>query len=369
MKLAEADDQVNDFYVPSFLIKVGGKDVLRGLFLAVTSIEVDLKLKVPGRFSFSIDSAFDWEKREFVAGEDESRVDLLDLFAFGVSIEILLGYDEPSKLKPMLKGVVTEIGTSFAGDGTPGLTVSGYDQLYALSVGRQTRHWERSYFSDAVSAVAAANSLPAAVGKTALLETRIDQCQESDLAFIERVAERTASVFYMREGKFYFGPRRNTLSAKLELGWGAGLLGFTPTANLARQIGEAEVLAWSTADAKAWVGKAKHGDEQDRDGQKKSGGDWLAKGIGKTAPFQINAPAHSQAEADGRARAILNARAQEFVSGEGESVGWPELLPDTNVSLSGLGRSFSKVYYVNEATHILDDKGYRTRFRVEEATI
>lgn len=369
MKLAAADDQVNDFYVPSFLIKVGGEDVLAGLFLAVTSIEVDLKLKVPARFSFSIGSAFDWEHGEFVAGKDESRVDLFDLFAFGASIEIFLGYDERSKLKPMLKGIVTEISTRFADDGAPGLVVSGYDQLYPLSIGRQTRHWEKARFSDAVKAVAGARSLAADVSRTDPLEQRIDQCQESDLGFIERVADRTASVFYMREGKFYFGPRRNQASAKLELGLGQGLFSFSPTANLARQIAEAEVLSWSPADAKALVGKAKRGDEQGRDGQKRSGGEWLAKGIGSSPAFRINAPTHSKAEADARAQAILDERAQDFVSGEGESVGWPELLPDTNVNLSGLGRSFSKVYYVNETTHTLDDNGYRTRFKVEEATI
>ena len=93
--------------------KIGTKDVVRDLFMTVTSVEVDLKNNGAANFSFSVASAFDWETRGFVAGKDEERIDLLELFAFGSPIEISLGYGEPSRLKLMLKGIVTEIGTSF----------------------------------------------------------------------------------------------------------------------------------------------------------------------------------------------------------------------------------------------------------------
>jgi phage protein D len=74
----------------------------------------------------------------------------------------------------------------------------------------------------------------------------------------------------------------------------------------------------------------------------------------------------SQAEADQRAKAALNERAKDFLTGDGESMGLPELRPGRNVELAGLGAPFSKTYYIQQATHKIDTNGYRTRFKVKE---
>ena len=77
----------------------------------------------------------------------------------------------------------------------------------------------------------------------------------------------------------------------------------------------------------------------------------------------------SQEEANTRAKAILDERAQDFVTGDGECIGLPEIVPDINVSLQGIGTRFSKLYYVSEATHKLDSGGYRTTFKVQETRV
>ncbi len=85
--------------------------------------------------------------------------------------------------------------------------------------------------------------------------------------------------------------------------------------------------------------------------------------------IDLNASVRDQAEAETRAQAILDAHAQRFLTGEGECIGVPTLLPDTSIAISGLGRAFSKAYYVSGTTHILDERGYRTRFSVQEPTL
>jgi phage protein D len=368
MKIEALDGTYEEFFAPTMAVTVAGQDVLRDSLLAIASVEVDLRIKSPGRFSFTIGSVFDWEESEFVAGEDESRIDLLDLFAFGAPVKVSLGYGEPAKLEPMIEGVITEVGAGFTDSETPTLTISGYDKLFPLRLNRASRHWDKAKISDAISAVAGANALSADVQSTRTIEASLDQNQESDLAFIERMAELTGSIFYMRAGKFYFGPR-SSRSPALEIPWGGGLERFSPTANLADQVSAVEVHGWSAIDAKAVVGKAQRGDEKGRDGQRQSGGDWLAKALGGTPTIQVGAPVRDQAEADARALAILEARAHEFVTGEGECIGVPGILPDTRLTLSGLGRVFSKSYYVSGATHRLDERGYRTRFAVQEPTL
>jgi phage protein D len=85
--------------------------------------------------------------------------------------------------------------------------------------------------------------------------------------------------------------------------------------------------------------------------------------------LNVRSAVRNQAEADARAKAVLEERAQQFVTGTGESVGLPELLPDVNVAIGGLGPAFSKTYYVPEATHRLDGSSYRTTFKVQETTV
>jgi uncharacterized protein len=367
-KLYEFEKDYNDFYIPTSVIRVGGRDLVRDLFLTVTSTEVELKINANGRFSFVVASAFDWKEREFLGRAALERIDLLELFAFGAEVEVLIGYDEPSRLRPLIKGIVTEIGTSFAESGTPALTVSGYDALYPLSIGKNSAQWDNKKPSDAVRAVAGRNSLPIKVTVEDAVKPRIDQSKESDRDFIDRMAQLAKAVFYIRDGKLCFVPRRNTSGAVAELAWGEGLSSFSPTANLARQIGAVEVHGWSAAEGKHVVGKAPRDDPQGEEG-KKSGSRRVGEALAKSPVLSISAPVHSQQEADERAQAILEERAQDFVTGDGECVGLPDLLPDTKVAIAGVGRAFNKTYYVTETTHSLDGKGFRTRFKVEEPSI
>lgn len=369
MKLAEFEKSYNSFYAPTSVIKVGGRDLVRELFLTVTSTEVELKLNAAGRFSFTVASAFDWLEREFLGKAALDRVDLLDLFAFGAPVEVSIGYDEPARLQPIIKGIVTEIGTSFAESGTPALTVSGYDALYGLGIGKTSFQWDNKKPSDAVRDVAGRNSLPVEITAQDGVEKRIDQSKESDRDFIDRMAKLAKSIFYIRDSELRFGPRRNDAGAVVELAWGEGLSSFSPTANLAKQITEVEVHGWSATQGKHVVGKAKRGDEKGVESTTESGAQRLGKAFGKAPVLSISAAVHSQEEADARAKAILEERAQDFVTGDGECIGLPDLLPDTNVAVSGVGKAFSKTYYVSETTHTLDGKGYRSRFHVEEPSI
>ena len=367
-KLFEFEADYNDFYVPTSVIKVGERDLVRQLFLTITSTEVEFKLNAAGRFSFTVASAFDWEKREFLGKAALEEVDLLELFAFGTEVEVSIGYGSPSGLQPIIKGIITEIGTSFAESGTPALTVSGYDAIYPLGIGKNTRMWDGKKPSQAVQDVAGKNSMSIDVGVEDAVEKRIDQSKESDRDFIDKMAKLAKAVFYFRDGKLIFATRRNTSAAVADIAWGEGLSSFSPSANIAKQITAVKVHGWSAKDGKAVVGKAKRGDEKGVESGTQSGAERIAA-LSNKPVLSISAAVHTQEEADERAKAILEERSQDFVTGEGECVWLPDLLPDRTVKISGVGRAFSKTYYITETTHSIDGKGYRTRFKVEETSI
>jgi len=366
--LPELEPGYDDFYVPAFSVKVGGKDLVRDHFLTVPSVEVDLKLKMAGRFSFSIANAFDLQKREFVAGADDRVLDLLDLFRLGAEVEIRIGYGEPSKLPLLMVGLVTELRTNFS-DGVPELNVSGFDQLYKLGKSNKPDHWENRRDSDVVADLAKRKGIRADTQRTEPEKVRIDKAQETDLRFLERLAERNCATFYMRGDMLHFGPRNNNRSGILSMEWGKGLLGFNPEANLAEQVSEVVLHGWSPEQASPIIGRSTRGDETGRDSGRESGGDRVAEALCEPVTLHLRQPVHSQAEADRRAEALLEERAEDFLKGSGECIGLPDVLPDSNLDLGGLGRLFSRVYYVKQATHSVGSDGYRTRFEVQETTL
>lgn len=369
MRLTELEQRHGGFYVPAHVVKVGGADVLRDLCLAVTSVSVDLKEKAAGAFSFTVSNAFDWKSRQFVATQRATRFDVLDRFRFGSKVEIRLGYGDAGRLPLMLSGVLTGIATDFRTGSAPELVVTGFDDLYPFTVGSRPRSWEGKPDSVAVQDLARANGVTGDVRTTTPVRQHITKGNENDMVFLSQLAGRNGATFYLRNRKLYFGPRQNDRSETVELEWGQGLLGFSPYANLARQVSGVKVFGRSVTTGEVIVGTARRGQESGRESRALSGGERLVSALAGAPELSLRAGVRSQAEADARARAVLEERAESFLTGTGESIGLPELLPDTNVAIRGLGPAFSKTYYVSQTTHRLDRAGYQTSFQVQETTV
>ena len=154
----------------------------------------------------------------------------------------------------------------------------------------------------------------------------------------------------------------------VRLAWGEGLLSFKPEANLAGQISQGRGLR---------LGPEEEGKDRRHRARRRGVGAGSGKSAGqhlkafvrdpdKQPTLRLRQPVFTQAEADKRAKAALNERAKQFLTGDAEAIGLPELRPDRNVELDNLGAPFSKTYYVQQATHKIDSNGYRTRFKVKE---
>ena len=212
------------------------------------------------------------------------------------------------------------------------------------------------------------NNLAAIIEPTQETHAQIEQNQESDWEFLKKLAERNHFELYVDERKtLHFAKPNDKAGAVVQLVYGEGLLSFKPQANLAGQISKVEVYGWNPKTKKQFIGTASAGEESGLTG--KSAGQYLKALIrdsSKQPTLRLRQPVFTQSEADQRAKAALNERAKEFLTGEGEAIGLPEVRPDRNVELAKLGMSFSKTYYIQQATHKIDSNGYRTRFKVKE---
>ncbi|MEA2942699.1 MAG: uncharacterized protein QOD09_3228 [Bradyrhizobium sp.] len=367
MDLATLSKQHADFYVPAFAVRVAGKDLLREHVVAVTQAEVDLKLDTAGRFSFTIADAFDFDLREFRTGDGKS--DLIKTLAFGAPIEIAMGYGDVKSLTKLIEGVVTQVTTDFNDGGSPELTISGYDNAFPMMGGKSTKSWTGRRDSDVVQEIAGSHNLDGDIASTKEDLHQIERNQEGDLEFINKLAARNGYEAYVTGRTLHFRPSQNQGSGVVTLEWGKSLLSFKPDGNIAGQISGVEVYGWNPKTKDRIVGKAMHGDEPGRDPKGDSGGDQITTVLRKQPMLRVRQPVFSQAEATTRAQALLKERAEQFLTGEGETLGIPDVVPGRNITLAGLGAKFSKTYYVQEATHRFDSGGYRTRFKVKEPSL
>ena len=76
-----------------------------------------------------------------------------------------------------------------------------------------------------------------------------------------------------------------------------------------------------------------------------------------------------RAVADAMAKAILNKMSEGFVKGTGECIGLPLVKPGTTIQLEGIGKKFSKTYYIEKTTHSIGTSGYKTTFTVKDNAI
>lgn len=359
MDLLALAQKYHDFYAPAFKILVDGKDLVGKENMEITTVQVDNTLEGADQFSFTVNNAFDIRKRDFRW--------LKDIFSFGREVVIQMGYR--STLEVMLVGIITSVKTSFPASGYPQFSVSGYDKSYPMMQGTKSKPVDKDKESDFVSKIAAQYGLTVrGIENTGLQLERIEQSQESDFQFLRRLAERNGYELFVVKNELYFKKPDNDASAAVTLEWGKGLVSFQPEVNLAGQIKKVEVRGWDMANKKPVLGTAGKGDEPGRDGGRKSGSEYL-NAIPSEATHRERQAVFSKQEAEKRAKAILKKRSEALVKGRGESIGIPEIVPDSNIELLGLGGFFSKTYYIEQSTHTVSASGYRTTFSVKDTTI
>jgi uncharacterized protein len=366
MELVDLSKNYREFYAPAYSVRLGRNELMRDLLVAVSQVDVNLVLRGASHFSFTISNSYSHKRSAFLTGHGD---DLLELLSFGTDVEICMGYGDAKSMPLAFSGIITEIATNFPEGGSPDLSISGYDHGFLLTMGKNSRTWLKAQDSDAANEIASFNNLNAAIQTTSEKHPQIEQNQVSDWDFLKKLAERNQPFeLYVDERRtLHFGEPNDKGAPVTRLVYGQGLLSFKPEANLAGQIAKVEVYGWDVKSKKVIKGTATAGEESGRSG--KSGGQRLKEFVrdsDKQPTLRLRQPVFTQAEADQRAKAALNEKAKQFLTGEGEGIGLPELRPDRNVELANLGSPFSKVYYIQEATHKIDTGGYRTRFKVKE---
>ncbi len=393
------DGLAESFYVPAFRVESGSSAAAMGPLFNVQSVSCKESVNQLGSFDLTVDAG-DW-------APNRGHYHLLP----GDYVRVWMGYQGPIGLYVMVTGRVSSVTANFSASGPRTLKVrgvSGFDRLREAP-DANNRHSGRNRkppvkYSNLVRDIAikyeADSLVPAAVTSSEPAAERAGQNNETDMAFLVRLAQRRGYVVVFREflpppqpgtsrarhssdhpkRSIYFGPSNLLDQAilaqmgdrprRLQLKWGFSLQDFRPAINVSSSLWkEVKVSFWDRKTKKKiplsyklddlWG--AEHGLNQDLFIASSNPAGFSAPTDQMATSDASDTPVDTRDEAIDLARARLRENFLQMVTADGTTVGLPELRAASKVEVTGTGL-LDGPYFLTSVTHSLDDNGYQTTF-------
>jgi phage protein D len=286
----------------------------------------------------------------------------------GTEVEIWLGGAGDKEPTDLFKGEITALEPNFASDGIR-LVVSGYDRAHRLHRGRKTRTYQKMTTSDIAKKLAGEAKLSAQVDTTTIKHEFVQQNNETDWEFLQRLASMGDYEAFVDGLKLVFRKVTPvTPPAPLELEYGIAderstavfLHSFYPRATAAQGVKEVLVRSWDPQRKQAIVGKARVAQNGSKIGITR---DEAAKPFPTTSLTVADAPVSTLEEATELATSVASYLGHAFVGAYGTCDGNPRVRAGTLLKIKGLGAEFSGTYRCSATTHVFGG-GYSTSFEV-----
>ena len=339
-----------DIYVPAFEIKVEGRRLEQNVAKTVLEVRVTDHRNPPGEFSFRLNDP----RLRYINRED-------GLFAEGKRVEISLGY--LGNLCKMIAGEISAVVVDFPGSGPATVEAEGFDLLHALTRGTVYRRYEAPDHQ-IVFEIAAESGMKCSADPTQGMGPRV-QDHVSNLRFLEQLAEVNGCDLWLEGETLHFQKDRPS-NGTVPLEWGKTLLSFSPRLSTAGQVSSIEVRGWDPVQKQTFSTRVDLPGAA-AEGWSASGQKQISRGSGgKSERVFKDASVTSAQEAQALARRILSGQQQGSLTGNGTSMGNPDIRAGTILDLKGIGR-FSGRYAATQATHTVGNAGYQTTFQVVRA--
>jgi phage protein D/phage baseplate assembly protein gpV len=344
-----------DVYVPTFEMMVGGQKLETSLAKSIMDITVTELLNAPSSFSFRL---------------NDPKLALIDEkkgpFTEGTRVEITLGF--VGNTRKMVVGEISALTADLSSSGPATVEVQGFDFFHGLSRGTVFRKFggegspaSALRDSEIVFRIAKEMQLHPSVNETPERTPARIQNNETNLAFLQRLAKLNGFMVRVDGGTLYFRKTPPEHPDAFRLEWGKNLLSFSPRLSTAGLVNEVVVQGWDPIQKHRFSATAKR---EGAGGVAQSGLNQINKGSGgRSQRIVRDVLVSSLLEAKTLADSILRNQQVTTVTGTGTCLGNPAMRAGTKLELSGIGR-FNGSYFVTMVTHTVGANGYLTSFEV-----
>jgi len=356
-----------DYFAPAFQVEVNGANLAADISKNIQQVSVVSEPNTMDTFSLTLVN--EYPKLRWTHTSDA------DLFQEGSVVTISMGYVDD--LQEMMEGEITQISPHFPDSGTPTIVIEGHSRMHWLHGSKNTRTFQKMTDKQIVEKVAQEAGLEAQADDPGVQHDYVIQHAQTDLEFLRNRAAKIHYELLVKKKTLIFRKSNEIGTKTYRLIWGhtqaaaAGanslpLKSFSTTMNTMKPSSKVEVRGYDVKNKTSFVAKSQTGDENTTMAGSKPGSQVVAGAFHRPRQLvQVNVPVASQAEADEHAKAILNGMGLNFVTGNGSTIGLPDIRSGSVVELQGLGPRFSGEYYIDKATHTIGGNGYQTDFTVK----
>jgi phage protein D len=264
-------------------------------------------------------------------------------------------------LQPVITGEITSLTADFSDHAPPTVQVEGYDLLTRLTRGT-TYRWFEEPDSAIVKTIAGEMELTPDVDATPARIGRRAQNGVTNLKMLEDLAKAN-NFFFWVDGQTLFFKKQRPAPGTVQLEYGKTLISFSARLNLVGQVEAVRVRGWDEVQKQEISGRAER-PPSDLSLLSPSGQQQIALGAGGQSELLVQETnIASEQEAKTMAEGLMAEQRNTLLTGQGVSVGHPDIHVGTELELIGIGR-FDGTYTVGQVTHTINDSGYRTSFQV-----
>ena len=347
----------DNFAPPGFEIQVNGKEMPPTKY-HIPGVEVEICAGgAVGGCTFSIEGQYDYQNKKWLN-------DAATIIKPGAKLAVLGGYKTRTEL---FYGYVDDYSLEFDQDGTPSIKVNGLDGLgYLMNMCQPFYSGEKKPKQIVQSVLQKSQSAGYAkkieVGALEGFETPIIKEQMDDWKFLKMMAERYGASLFAIDGELIFDNVITKTTPILTLTMNKTLRSFARKVSLAHQVGKVEILG-RDVNQKAIQGTAS---SVTAGGEGKTAAEWVT-GLKDAVLRERSEYVRTQKECELLAQNRLNTIAMGFVSGAGECIGIPELIPGRYIKIDGGDELTNGTYFITKVTHRFSPREFSTRFEVKGA--
>jgi uncharacterized protein len=353
-----------DYYVPDYLVEVGGKALDPETKGDVIDLKVKLTKENIGSFQLNINN---WDDKLLAFKYSDGKT-----FALGTEIHVKLGY--VGKLVSVMRGTVQSLATQFPESGPPTLTVDCYDSLFKLKE-RKPKEGEQKIFLDMqdweiAQVIARRYNLSFKGTQKGPRHERVVQKNQDDATFLMERAKRIQYDCFVsvdpkrgNETLNFVKPvdcRDGRPTNGYTFEWGKSLISFSSTLTSAQQVAKVTVRSWDPRTK-----KEVHYTATNEDLPYDASDYEIGPQANDKEDVVVDRPVLSDEEAKYLAVSLLHERRKKFKTGSGQVIGLPDLRPGGTVELKKLDKHFSGTYLVTKVNHSIGASGFTTQFEVE----
>lgn len=340
---------------PQFKVLVDGSELATEVAVDVLSVTVCQYTEGADMFTIELNNRNSEQQEYKWADSDE--------FDLGSEVEIKTGYMD--HLATLIKGEITAVEPEFVAGEAAAVKVQGYDRLHRFRRDRKTRSFIEMKDSQVAEQMAQELQLQSQVEDTEVVHPYLFQNNQTNIDFLQERARRIRYEVDVESKTLIFRPAANDSGKSITLRFGEKLQAFRPRLTTLGQVSKVIVQGWNPKTKEAIVGRAGAGDEISKMEGDTIGAALTESAFGETKTYVVDKYLFSQTEAEQIAKAKYNDMIVDFITGEGTTIGVPELRAGDVIELSGLGSRFSGLYYATAVSHVVNPEGYLTHFSVK----